>query len=328
MTRRLWIVVGVVAAALIIGALTVVLSLSRSTSSPEGVDSPPPPEVPGWQLDESNTGLAVAQLQCEDLPVYEGPQRPAAGAVISQQRIDRPMILSAGDITIENSCIQPLEAGRGLPILTTTNPDTGDIATAPVTIRNSELDGSRLPKELAASTTAFLGVANLYRNNIHGFGSGIGFMNTGRSLSAIVEGNYVHDLRAWGDPATTGNHSDAFTVRDFAPAPNRSLVTRGNRFDCDSGNDTGAYFIQTYAGDISNLTVEKNLLEGGGYQLVLGGGFGNTYSNVRAIDNRMSGTGFGPGYVQEGTPGWSEQRENFLNDPQAAQNRGDPVDLQ
>jgi hypothetical protein len=80
-------------------------------------------------------------------------------------------------------------------------------------------------------------------------------------------------------------------VRDFKDAPGRQSLVRNNGFDCNSGNDTDAFFIQTYSGDIANLTAEGNLLEGGGYQLVLGAGFNHRYSNVRAINNRMSGHG-------------------------------------
>jgi hypothetical protein len=72
---------------------------------------------------------------------------------------------------------------------------------------------------------------------------------------------------------------------------------RNNRFDCNSGNDTGALFIQTYSGNIDNVVIEGNLLEGATYQLVLGAGYGHNYSNMSAINNRMSGTGYGAGNI-------------------------------
>ena len=142
---------------------------------------------------------------------------------------------------------------------------------------------------------------------MHDVGSGLAILDTGGHLDVLVEGNYVTDLRAWGDGSTTGNHSDAFTVRDFDAdsAPDRSLVIRNNRFDSDSGNDTGALFIQTYSGDIDNVFIEGNLLEGGGYQLGLEVNGDSTYGNLSATDNRFSGTGYGPTYVTGGE-GWSE----------------------
>jgi hypothetical protein len=82
-------------------------------------------------------------------------------------------------------------------------------------------------------------------------------------LSALVERNYITKLPARGDPAADGNHSDAFTAHDFKDAPGPQLLVRNNGFDCNSGNDTDAFFIQTYSGDIAKLTAEGNLLEGG-----------------------------------------------------------------
>jgi hypothetical protein len=148
-------------------------------------------------------------------------------------------------------------------------------------------------------------------------------MGAGDSSSAVVEGNYVHDLIAWGDPGTDGNHSDAFTVRDFdaSTQPARTLTVRGNRFICDSGSDTGAIFIQTYSGDIDNVVLTRNLLEGRGYQLGLEDGFGHTYSGMRAVDNRFSGTSYGPTY-RAGGPGWVEWSANRINDPRATDNAG------
>lgn len=280
----------------------------------------------GWQLSTTNTGLARLGLQCGSLPAYTGPTRPAAGTVISKVRFTSPIILSAGNIIIEQSCMQPTTAWQGLPLMSTTDNNTGAIAPSTVTIRDSEIDGSKLSAYDAAMTTGFIGIANLQRNYIHDVGSGIGLMNTGKSLNSIVEGNYIRGLRAYGDGATTGNHSDAFTVRDFdaKTTPGRTLVVRNNRFNCDSANATGAFFVQTYSGNIQNLTLQNNLLEGGGYQLGLESGFGNTYSNLSASNNRFTGTGWGAAYVQGG-PGWASWTENYLNDATAQNDIGTPV---
>lgn len=222
--------------------------------------------------------------------------------------------------------MQPTSAWQGQPLISTTDNNTGATTPSTVTIRDSEIDGSKLNAYDAAMTTGFIGIANLQRNYIHDVGSGIGLMNTGKSLNSIVEGNYIRGLRAYGDGATTGNHSDAFTVRDFdaRTTPGRTLVVRNNRFNCDSANATGAFFVQTYSGHIYNTTLQNNLLEGGGYQLGLESGFGNTYSNLSASNNRFTGTGWGAAYVQGG-PGWTNWSENYLNDTTAPNNIGTPV---
>ncbi len=269
---------------------------------------------PGWRLHPSNTGLAPWGLSCSDLPAYTGSDHPAAGTRLVRQRFTSPLVLAAGHIVIKKSCFQPTTAWQGLPIVNTTDNDTGRVTSSRVVIEDSEFDGSRLTREQAAWSTAFQGIGSLYRNYVHGFGSGIALMDTGRRLSSVIEGNIVTQLVAWGDSSTTGNHSDGFTVRDFDTSgrPDRTLLVHDNRFNCHSGNCTGAFFIQTYAGRIDNVTLSGNLLEGEGYQLGLNEMGGNAYGNVRAINNRFSGTGWGPAYVQGG-PGYQLWRDNYLN---------------
>lgn len=309
---------------------------SEDASSPADAegrdgDAPAPVRV-GWEVSATNVGLAGIGLACDALPRYAGPEKPARGAVISGQRVESALDLSSGDIVIERSCVRPNSVGRGLPVLSTTdfnrcNDNDCPVAPALVTIRDSEIDGTKLSTESAAWATGFLGVATIQRTYIHHFGSGIGLMNTGDELSAEIVNNYVTDLVGFGDPATTGNHSDGFTIRDFdvSKKPGRALLVKGNRFDCDSINATGALFIQTYAGDIANARIEDNLLEGDGYQLALEAQRGNTYANLTAINNRFSGTSFGATY-RTGGPGWTSWKDNHIHDPGAPDHKGKLVD--
>jgi len=241
-------------------------------------------------------------------------------------KITYPLNLKAGNITISNSCVQPTYTLRGLPIIGDYNYDDWTPTPSTVTIRDSDFDGSLLTQFDAAWSTGFMGVADLQRNYIHGFGSGIAILAAGTQLSSTVEGNYVRGLVAWGDPATDGNHSDAFTVRGFNASANpaRTLTIQGNRFDCDSTNATGALFVQTNTDNIDNTTITGNLLEGAGYQLALEAQNGHTYSNVRAINNRFSGTSFGATY-RIGGPGWAQWTDNYINDPAATDNKGSVV---
>lgn len=280
---------------------------------------------PGWEVTRRTTGLAGAGLRCEDLPLYRGPSVVPPGTRITRRRVTTPLVLS-GDVLVEESCIQPTKAWQGLAVLSTTNHDTGRIARRPVTVRDSEIDGSRLSRKDAAWMTGFTGVANLQRNHWHHLGSGVAFVNTGARLSALVEGNLVDDLVAWGSPETDGNHSDAFTVRDFTGAKDRSrlLLVRGNRFVCDSANSTGAAFVQTWAGDIRGVTFERNLFAGRGYQLGLETSNGHGYRRMRAVDNRFSGTSLGPAYVGGGK-GWRVWKGNHINRPARPAHRGKRV---
>lgn len=284
-----------------------------TTSAGASASSARAPED-GWGITPSNVGLRRLGLSCDRLPAYRGPQRVPAGTTISGRLISSGLDLSAGGITVERSCIRPTGAAPGMPIVGTTNYDSMRPTPSKVIIRDSDIDGSRLSATAAARATGFIGVADLVRNYIHRFGSGIAIMNAGTELDSLVAQNYVTGLVATGDPAGDGTHSDAFTVRDFdiASRPGRKLIVRGNRFDCDSGADTGALFIQTYSGPIGNVLVQRNLLEGGGYQLGLNGAR-HKYSNMRAVGNRFSGTGWGPAYVQGG-PGWAAWEGNHLHE--------------
>ena len=292
----------------------------------------PPPATPsyaGWELDASRTGLAPKGLSCSSLPLYNGSGKPLAGTVISEKRIATTLDLSNGNITIEKSCIQPTSVGAGLPLVTTTDynncPSGCALTPTTVTIRDSEIDGSLMSASSIAQACAFLGIGNIERNYIHGMGSGICMFNTGSTLSATIQGNYVHQLRAFGD-----SHNEAFTIRDFPTNtnPGRFMNILNNRFDASSGNDTGAAFLQTYGDDINNILFEGNLFEGQGYQLGLEASHGNIYgTSMRVNNNRFTGTGYGVGYVADAGLGygWSQWTNNYIYNPGAVNGQGVPA---
>jgi hypothetical protein len=274
----------------------------------------------GWLANESTVGLAPFGISGENLPVYTGPYKVPAGSFISGVRFTSNVDLSAGDITIEKSMFQPIQAARGLPLVTTTDFSQDSLPSAPgkVVIRDSEFDGTLLSDEIAAWATGFWGIADMQRNYIHHFGGGIALYNTGTQHDSLIEGNYITDMLGWGDPATTGNHSDTFTIRDFSDAarPDRKAIVRNNNFDNESPNVTGSFFIQANS-RIANVQIEGNLLTGGGFNLALEQNRGG-YSNIRAINNRFTPTGFGPVYTSGGE-GWAAWQDNSIFNP-AAQN--------
>ncbi|MGH3694118.1 MAG: hypothetical protein ACRDRX_09085 [Pseudonocardiaceae bacterium] len=271
-------------------------------------------------------------LSCDQLPLYTGGYRVPAGTTIREKRIETTLELSAGNITVERSCIRPKEVGRGLPLVSTTNPDRCDATRcepppAPATLRDCEIDGSAVDNFNIAFSLGFGGIGSVERCYIHDVGSGIAVYGEDTPFDAFLVGNYITRLRAWGDAATTGSHNDGLTVRSF-PGSNRQAVIKNNRVIASSGNDTGALFIQPNAASIDNVLVEGNLLGGNGYQLGLEAANGFVYGrSMRAVDNRFSGTGFGPGYVSsKGLEyGWSEWRDNYIDDPTKPDNRGRAV---
>ncbi len=289
----------------------------------------------GWTLTATNVGLTPLGLKCASLPVYAGGSLLPAGARISGVRFTQQADLSNGNIVIERSCFQPT-SGTQNAIATTTrfsacnNSGCPVIAPQKVVIRDSEFDGSLLPVSSGASMSAFWGVADLQRNYIHHFGSGIALYNVGDQLSALVEHNYVHRMLSYGNPATTGNHSDAFTIRDFPTSanPSRTAVIRNNRFNTDTENATGSFFLQdTWSAGLGNVTATGNFLEGNGYEMA-GEKRNAPTNNNRATNNRFRGSsdgGYGACYTSGGFV-WAEWRDNYLYHPTNANNAGAAVD--
>ena len=309
-----------------------------STSTDNSVKYTAPTSIVGWQLNATNTGLAPHGLSCDALPEYTGPAKVPAGTTISQKKITKSLVLAQGGVTIERSCFKPTVADYTM-VQTYDNDlcdnNTGCLPPAGLSvIRDSEFNGSLLDSSPTqtynrAHTTAFKGIATLQRNYIHNVGSGIGILASGTQLDALVEQNYVTQLKSWGNGATDGTHSEAFTIRDFDGTQNtaRKATVKNNRFNVDGGNESGALFIQAM-GNINNVTIEGNLLEGESYQLTLGiwnwASPGTHYSNMKAINNRFSGTGYGASNVENG-PGWSVWQDNYYNSLTATNNQGGPV---
>jgi Concanavalin A-like lectin/glucanases superfamily len=279
----------------------------------------------GWQLTKYSVGLNKYGINGDSLPIYKGVLKPLAGTVIRNKKITSPLDLSNGNITIEKCLVQPTSSGQGVPILTTFDSNGVKPGDGPVSIIDCTIEGSQLSQFSAAMSSAIQAIGTIRGNYIYGLGSGISVLNVGTQFDGLVEGNYVTGLVAFGDPATTGNHSDGFTVRDFDTTinPTRQLVIQNNRFDERSGNDTGALFIQTNSGKISNVIAQGNLLEGGGYNMALNEQ-NHVYSNIRSINNRFQPTGYGPSYV-DGGMGYTQWTDNYLNDPAQPDNRGSVV---
>lgn len=269
----------------------------------------------GWLLTPKDVGLNKFGINGHNLPVYNGPQQPSAGAVIIGKKITMSLDLSNGNITIERCFIQPASVPQGVPVLCTYDFDLSTAGAGPVTIKDCTISGELLSQHDAAMSSGIQGMGTITGNYITGLGSGIAVMGAGDTGNCLVEGNYVTGLVAWGDPATDGNHSDAFTVRDFSAVsePGRQIIVRNNRFDCRSGNDTGSCFLQTYAGPIDNVLIQGNLLEGYGFNMGLNE-LTYSYSNISSINNRFSPLGFGPSYIQGGG-GYVQWTNNYLDDP-------------
>jgi len=280
----------------------------------------------GWQLTANNTGLNNAGvIDKNNLPIYSEPLKPPSGTVITERKIIRQLDLSNGNIIIERCFIQPQQDnfGPGVSLLSM------DInSPAPVIIRDCDIDGSLISDNLIAYVCAFLGGGTLERNNIYNTGSGIAIISNAE-FDILVENNFVHDLRGYGNPTTTGSHNEAFTIRSFQ---GDKAIIRNNRFECTAANNaTAAFFIQPYSGFINNVVIIGNLMiTHGGYVLILER---NTSSFqwgtcISAVNNRLEYdvNAYGNGYVDSKANGpstaYATWKDNYVYDPSAIDTKG------
>jgi hypothetical protein len=270
----------------------------------------------GWQIDENNIGLAGVGINPSTLPLYTGTNKPLAGTVIKEMRIEQQMDLSNGNITIERCLIKPLSIGRGLPIIWNYNIDNLEVLAVSAFIRDCDFDCTAIPAGDIGWSAAFAGSGVIERCNIFGCGSGLWL----RGISPIevrAENNYIHGLRH-SDP---DSHQDGLTIRDYTGP---QLIVRNNRIDATAESETGPCFIQAGFGYVDNILIEGNLLEGNNWKLILEAGSKGYGNNLKAINNRFRNTGYGAGYVSGGN-GWEDWQENYMNDPIQVDNKGQLV---
>jgi hypothetical protein len=286
---------------------------------PPPVDPPPSGTLMGWQLTASNTGLAGAGVNRNTLPVYTGPEIVPAGTTITLKKITTGLLLHNGNITLDRCWIQPA-ASMGLSsLIFTYNPDNGNGPAGPVTIKDCDIDGSAVTSSLIYADCAVRGACNVLRCNIWGMGTGIAIYNSPAMPTQLIEGNFVHGLRG-GVYAGQQSHNESATIRGFNGA---SCIWRNNKLESLTGSDSGALFIQTYAGPINNVLIEGNYFDSYGYDLPLEAAYGSSYSNMRANNNRFyyPPKGFGVGYVTGG-PGWTQWTNNHYYDATKADAKG------
>jgi hypothetical protein len=263
----------------------------------------------GWLVDSTNIGLVGAGIDRSTLAVYSGPVEVPAGTTISLKRINSALDLTDGNITIDRCWIRPSTVpGWSFGAFVQSWRSSGGTYDGNNVITDCEIDGDHLSLTLPlAQACGFAGPAvNMYRNYIHGMGTGIAIFGADAATNTI-ENNYVTGLRATGD-----SHNEAATVREHEDG---TLLWRGNRLNCDVvGHTSAQMFIQTYAGQVNNVTLEDTYTEGPGFHIYLERylGSGPTYSNIRVINTRYRGYGeyYGPESVANGA-GYAQYTGNY-----------------
>ena len=118
------------------------------------------------------------------------------------------------------------------------------------------------------------------RNNVYNVENGI----TLQSGGSVIQDNYIHGLKASGSPHYDGIQIDG----------GQSNVTINHNTVINDWNQTSAVMINNGFGPISNISVDNNLLAGGGYTVYCDGQFsGGSITGVSFTNNHLKKGYFG-----------------------------------
>lgn len=155
-------------------------------------------------------------------------------------------------------------------------------------IQNCEINGTGKEND---GSYGIIGQGTFIANNIYNVENGIGVSGA----DTLIRDNYIHDLLASGSP-----HYDGIQV----DGGNSNLTIQHNTV-INSYTQTSAVMIDNYFGPVSNVTVENNILIGGGYTVYSDGQFnGGSIVGVSFTNNRMGRGKWGYRSFVKNTPSW------------------------
>ena len=221
-------------------------------------------QMAGWP-DATNTGVpdGVTLLPSGDVVITK------PGTVVSGLNITGTVYINAANVTLQNCKI----TSNSFSAVQIKDGNAG------VTIQDCEIDGTGKNNEGSSGIT---GVGTFLRNNIYNVENGI---NVGPGRGTVIEGNYIHDLKASGSPHYDGIQIDGGQT---------DTIVRHNTVINDH-TQTAAVMIDNYFGPVTNILVTDNLLVGGGYTIYSDGQFnGGAMTGVQITNNQVGGGHWGP----------------------------------
>lgn len=154
-------------------------------------------------------------------------------------------------------------------------------------IKDSEINGVGSGND---GSNGINGQGTFIGNNIYNVENGINV--TGPST---IVNNYIHNLLASGSP-----HYDGIQIDGHV-----SNVMIGHNTIINSHDQTSAIMIDNYFGPISNISVDNNIIVGGGYTVYSDGRFkGGLISGVSFTNNRMGVGQWGYRAFMKNSPVW------------------------
>ncbi|WP_271565986.1 Ig-like domain-containing protein [Bradyrhizobium sp. CCBAU 11386] len=224
----------------------------------------------GWP-DATNTGVpaGVTLTSSGDLVITQ------AGTVISGLDIKGTVYIDAPNVTIENCKI----TAASYSVVQVAQGVTGAV------VQNCEINGVGSNND---GSCGISGQGTFIGNNIYNVENGINVQG-----SSVIKDNYIHDLNASGSP-----HYDGIQIDGGS-----SNVTISHNTVINDYNQTSAIMIDNYFGPISNISVDNNLLVGGGYTVYSDGQFsGGSINGVSFTNNHMGAGQWGTTDFNNNTP--------------------------
>ena len=227
--------------------------------------------------DATNTGVPAGTT----LRSSGGLTLSTPGQVVSGLNINGNVNIHASNVTLEN-CIIHVTDPTQFAAVAVLGGLTG------VVIKNCTIIGPG-----SSATTQFYGVDVLGNSQVTVDSCNISQVAHGVQVSdgqVVVENNYIHGLNSVG----SSHYEDIFF--GGSSNPNFSLLIQHNSLINENGW-TASVFLQNYFGPVKNVTVNDNLLVGGGYTVyddsTRSGGPG---SNVSFTNNHMGKGQYGYTY--------------------------------
>ncbi len=217
----------------------------------------------GWP-DATNTGVpsGLKLLPSGDVVVTK------AGTIISGLDIKGTVYIAADNVTIENCKI----TSNSFSAVQIKQGVSGAV------VQDCTIDGVGTNNEGSSGIT---GAGTFLRNNIYNVENGL---NIGPGKGTVIEGNYIHDLKASGSPHYDGIQIDGGQT---------DTIVRHNTVINDH-TQTAALMIDNYFGPVTNILVTDNLLVGGGYTIYSDGQFnGGKMTGITITNNHVGGGHWG-----------------------------------
>ncbi|MCK1328789.1 MULTISPECIES: right-handed parallel beta-helix repeat-containing protein [unclassified Bradyrhizobium] len=224
--------------------------------------------------DATNTGVPDdTPLQRSDGLVITTP-----GTVVSKVDVHGSVHIKAADVTLEKCRV----TSNGWAVVQIESGITGTV------VQDCTINGTGAGPD-GTGNQGIMGQGTFLRNNISNVENGI----TLTGNNSVIEDNYIHDLKAGGEPHYDGIEIDG-AVSD--------VVIRHNTI-INSHGAAAAIMIDNYFGPISNITVDNNLLAGGSFTIYSDAKFNSSpIAGVTVSNNHIAPGQYGPKLFRGNSP--------------------------